>query len=189
MAVEFQKFPSIPRLQRGMVISEKIDGSNGCIIITDEGEFFVQSRNRILTPGSDNFGFAAWAHAHEAELTETLGIGRHYGEWFGSGIQRGYGFPQGVRKFALFNTKRWTKASEFFTLPELTVVPVIHEGEFLTSAIEGVMHDLKENGSKLVPGFLNPEGVVIYHVAAGATFKRTFDACDQYGHGGKTWAE
>lgn len=189
MAIEFQPWPSIARLHRGMVVTEKIDGSNAAVVISDEGEFFAQSRKRIIEPGNDNFGFAAWAHANQDALTEILGVGRHYGEWFGHGIQRGYGFPPGVRKFALFNTKRWGKA-DLRAVPALTVVPVIYQGEFSTTMIDTVMQDLKENGSKMVPGFLNPEGVVAMHVAAGAVFKSTFDDCDSYGHGGgKTWSE
>jgi len=33
----FQEFPKIPRLNREMIVTEKIDGTNGQIIITDDG--------------------------------------------------------------------------------------------------------------------------------------------------------
>lgn len=42
----FEEFPKIGRLSRDMVITEKIDGTNGCIGIGDNGEFFVGSRSR-----------------------------------------------------------------------------------------------------------------------------------------------
>jgi hypothetical protein len=37
------------------------------------------------------------------------------------------------------------------------------------------MDDLKKNGSYAMPGFMNPEGIVIFHVAANTGFKKTFE--------------
>jgi hypothetical protein len=65
-----------------------------------------RSRSRWITPDDDNFGFAAWVEANRDELL-TLGPGRHFGEWWGSGIQRGYGLPKGEKRFSLFNVSRW----------------------------------------------------------------------------------
>src|SRR3990167_9351566 len=102
--IEFRPFSKIARLSREIVITEKIDGTNGVIAIGDDGEFAVGSRSRWITPDADNFGFAKWAYTHEAELRE-LGAGFHYGEWWGQGIQRGYGLKE--KRFSLFNVKRW----------------------------------------------------------------------------------
>jgi hypothetical protein len=33
--MEFEAFPKIPRLKRDMVITEKIDGTNACVLIED----------------------------------------------------------------------------------------------------------------------------------------------------------
>lgn len=74
----FEKFPKIPRLNREIVITEKLDGTNASIEITDEGEFLVGSRNRYITPESDNYGFARWAYANKEELLK-LGPGRNGG--------------------------------------------------------------------------------------------------------------
>ena len=58
---EFQKFPKIPRLNRGIIITEKIDGTNAQILITEDGQIFPGSRKRWLqqTGRGDNYGFRA----------------------------------------------------------------------------------------------------------------------------------
>jgi hypothetical protein len=37
------------------------------------------------------------------------------------------------------------------------------------------MNQLQSFGSVAAPGFRNPEGIIVYHVAAGIGFKKTFD--------------
>ena len=101
--MEFRKFDKIARLSREIVVTEKIDGTNGLIAIGEDGEFQVGSRNQWITPEKDNAGFARWAYEHKDELMQ-LGKGFHYGEWWGQGIQRGYGLDE--KRFSLFNTSR-----------------------------------------------------------------------------------
>jgi hypothetical protein len=189
----FQPFPKLARLSRGCVITEKLDGTNAQIYIVDpdtlEGEeyedvaqtepvltvgskhIYVGSRTRLITPGkkTDNYGFAQWVSDHP-DLVE-LGEGRHFGEWYGNGIQRSYGLPE--KRFALFDTSRWPAERPRPSCVE--VVPVLHHGEFSTSVIEDVMYRLSRDGSKAVPGFMNPEGIVVYHQASRTQFKKTFD--------------
>ena len=98
---EFMAFPSIKRLTRGCIITEKIDGTNAQVCIDVDGTVRAGSRNRWLTPGDDNFGFASWVKLHEDDLRQ-LGTGRHFGEWWGSGIQRRYGLAE--KRFSLFRT-------------------------------------------------------------------------------------
>lgn len=43
---EFNGFPKIARLSRECVITEKIDGTNAQIFITDYGDIYFGSRNR-----------------------------------------------------------------------------------------------------------------------------------------------
>jgi len=171
--MEFESFGKIYRLSRECTITEKIDGTNAQICIGENGEFFVGSRTRWITPEDDNFGFAKWAFDHKDELM-TLGVGRHFGEWWGSGIQRNY--SQTEKKFSLFNTKKWSESR-----PECCgIVPVLYEGLFVQSAIADALHNLKENGSKAAPGFMNPEGIVIYHHAAGWYFKKTLEKDEEW---------
>ena len=170
---EFQPWPSIARLSRDVVISEKIDGSNAQIHITDDGRVYAGSRTRWITPEDDNFGFAKWVKANEEGLKEELGFGTHFGEWYGSGIQRGYGLKE--KKFALFNTHRWTDAPR--TLCQ--VVPILYQGVFDTQIIDDVLESLRREGSRAVPGYLNAEGICIYHTASKTMYKKTL-ANDQH---------
>lgn len=168
--LDFIEFPKIARYSRDVIVTEKIDGTNSQIMITDDGQFFTGSRNRWITPDNDNFGFSRWAHEHKAELM-ALGVGRHFGEWWGSGIQRGYGLKKGEKRFSLFNTSRWE-----LNHPECcSVVPILYQGVFDKCDIEEIMWQLKLNGSYASPGFMNPEGIVIFHTKANIGFKKTFE--------------
>jgi len=168
------KFPSIPRLSKNhIIISEKIDGTNALIYIDDQSRVYAGSRNRWITPEDDNYGFAKWVASNVGDLS-LLGPGMHYGEWYGSGIQRGYGLNH--KRFALFNTSRPRE-----TLPPcIEQVPVLKIHAFDSAVIEDVLADLRMNGSRAVPGFMRPEGIVIYHVASKTLFKKTLE-----GDGGK----
>lgn len=162
---EFRAFPKIPRFAKEIVITEKIDGTNAQVFVGEDGTIRAGSRRRWITPEEDNFGFAAWVRENADELRE-LGPGRHFGEWWGHKIQRGYGLTE--RRFSLFNVDRETVPMCCY------VVPVLYRGEFYTTAIEGAMHRLERLGSRAEPGFDNPEGVIVCH-ASGAKFKQTFN--------------
>jgi hypothetical protein len=171
---EFQDFPKIPRLTRECIITEKIDGTNAQVCITDEGEILTGSRTRWITPLDDNFGFASWVLQNKDELIK-LGPGRHFGEWWGGKIQRGYGLKD--KKFSLFNTSRWTEEN----LPSCcSVVPILYKGLFDTIKIDEAIYNLRVNGSKASPGFMKPEGVVIYHIQGNLFFKKTLDKDEEY---------
>lgn len=166
---EFVAWPKTPRLFRDMVITEKIDGTNAAIGVLDDGTVYAQSRNRIITPERDNFGFARWVHENAATLADDLGQGLHFGEWWGRGIQRGYGLDG--KYFSLFNTAKWADAEESFETAELLVVPVLYAGPFATLQVIEELEALSAHGSEAAPGFMRPEGVVVYHEAARHTFK------------------
>jgi RNA ligase-like protein len=226
--IEFRAWPKIKRLYRDIVITEKIDGTNGAIGIeefpfgwhvggpcngecgypdwethdhgapenatlimgplnADDGlpvfEYIVyaQSRSRIIAPGkTDNHGFAAWVYDNAEALVEILGVGLHFGEWWGSGINRGYGL-KGERRFSLFNTSRWS--AESFEIdhqceripPELGVVPILYQGEFSTLAVKATMEQLRTGGSVAAPQFMKPEGCVVFHTASNVMFKATLE--------------
>lgn len=173
----FTGFPKIPRFSRDFTICEKIDGTNASIKIEQDGTFLTGSRTRWITPEDDNFGFSRWAHDHKNELVNGLGPGHHFGEWYGAGIQRNYGLKE--RRFALFNTSLWTQE----TKPHCChVVPVLCRDSFdyINRAVEEAVWTLKNGGSQAVPGFMNPEGIVIYHVAGGHYYKRTLANDDKH---------
>jgi hypothetical protein len=172
---EFEAFPKIPRLFGDIVITEKIDGTNGLIYIDDYGEFFVGSRTRWIGHHQDNKGFHAWAVAHKQELLQ-LGPGRHHGEWWGSGIGRGYGLTKGEKRFSLFNVSRWYDVIQGSLAPACChVVPILYQGQFTTDAVLDAQYQLRSEGSVAAPGFANPEGVMVYHVRAGSYLKAPLD--------------
>lgn len=188
---KFQAFPKLARLNRDIVVSEKIDGTNAAVgviplenlginladlsdaVVAGGAAVFAQSRKRIITPEQDNFGFARWVHEN-AGLLSLLGPGYHYGEWWGSGIQRGYGLTGGEKRFSLFNPET-VMPPELRALEGLGTVPVLYEGHFNQGAIGCALDQLRRQGSKAAPGFDRPEGIVIYHTAARTSFKVTLE--------------
>ena len=146
--MEFFSFQKIGRFDKEIVVTEKIDGTNAQIyiedipkelykpepgLIADDGfgpetcvrVIRVGSRNRQLMGRGkeDNFGFYGWA-SDNAECLMQLGPGRHYGEWWGHGIQRGYDLEE--KRFSLFNTDKWGESR-----PDCChVVPIIHKGRW-----------------------------------------------------------
>lgn len=174
MTEEFKPFPKIPRLSRECIITEKIDGTNASILITENGDFYTGSRKRWITPDDDNYGFSRWAHEHKDELME-LGPGHHFGEWWGQGIQRKYDLDE--KRFSLFNTNRWTDE----TLPVCChVVPVLFSGIFSDELVWDALSLLSEFGSSAAPGFMNPEGVIVFHVASQHLFKKTLEKDEEW---------
>lgn len=190
MNVEFVEFPKMPRLSREIIVTEKIDGTNAQVFIApgapgqpgavatwfDEATatdmvMYAGSRSRWITRDADNFGFAAWVHDHADELAK-LGPGSHFGEWWGAGIQRRYGLSE--KRFSLFNVDRWGDER-----PSCChVVPVLYRGVFDTSAINLALELLAANGSVASPGFMDPEGVVVFHLAGRVGFKKTIHKDD-----------
>lgn len=178
--MEFQAFPKIARWSRDIIITEKIDGTNAAVVVSDDMQSVAaQSRNRLITPESDNFGFAKWVQANAEELVK-LGPGHHFGEWWGAGIQRGYGLDH--KKFSLFNTGRWSA-----WYPSCcSLVPMLYAGPLLSNlagnAVHEAMNRLRDEGSLAAPGYMNPEGIIIFHTASRALYKKTFEH-DQDGKG------
>jgi hypothetical protein len=166
--MEFTEFPKMARLSRECVVTEKIDGTNAQIFIGENGEFLTGSRTRWITPEDDNFGFSRWAHANKEDLL-MLGAGRHFGEWWGQGIQRKYGMNRKV--FSLFNVSRWEIERPLCC----DVVPVLWRGDFSELNVREIMENLKASGSVANKGFMNPEGIVVFHMAGNVGFKKTFE--------------
>ena len=171
MTIEFEAWPKIPRLKRTVTITEKIDGTNAAVVIGDDGEFAAQSRTRLITPDDDNFGFARWAYERRAELTEILGPGRHFGEWWGQGIQRGYGLSE--KRFSLFNTARWTDALVGMNELGLYAVPELITYAFSDELVTSSLANLEREGSQAAPGFMEPEGIVVFMHASRTMHKVT----------------
>jgi hypothetical protein len=185
----FTEFASIARLSRDVVVTEKIDGTNAQVHITEDGQIFAGSRTRWITPEDDNFGFAKWVAEHADEL-RALGPGSHYGEWWGQGIQRKYGLTE--KRFSLFNVHRWKSdynegangdgefrgSTTCHEAPCCHVVPLLLRWTFDTAKIDGILSMLDGQGSEAAPGFMKAEGIVVYHAASKTLFKKTLDKND-----------
>ena len=225
----FVEWPKIARLNRDVVITEKLDGTNAAIGIVEmtghpegwapppnEGcvkvnnvwyRVYAQSRSRIITPSDDNYGFAMWVRRHAASLVELIGAGLHFGEWWGVGINRQYDLSE--RRFSLFNTAKWEddpagKAAlatarerdcAIYTVPVLYAGPWVSDFEVRceelgkggipiteTFAPDVMLEILKHKGSVAAPGFMDPEGIVVFHKASGQCFKATTE--NDAGHKG-----
>lgn len=178
--IEFVKFPKISRLSRDVVVTEKIDGTNASILITEDGAFLTGSRTRWITPQDDNHGFSKWAHENKDELMK-LGPGHHFGEWWGAGIQRKYGLQE--KRFSLFNVHKWK--DEAVRPACAGVVPVLYEGPFTTTMIDLTLEGLKAYGSVAAPNFMKPEGLIVFHTQGNFMLKKTIENDDAgKGHGG-----
>lgn len=187
--MDFTPFPKIARLSRECTITEKIDGTNASVTIVQlEGAMpepgaiyqqgsvalFAASRSRWITPQDDNFGFAKWVLEHAEELISGLGVGTHFGEWWGAGVGRRY--DQEIKHFALFNTAKWGDARPACC----GVVPVLYNGLFDTEMAMAWLEYLRVKGSRIAPGFMKPEGIIIYHHAANLYFKKTLDKDEEW---------
>lgn len=196
---EFQPMTKIPRFYREVTITEKIDGTNGQIyifpfdsdialrykddprclnLLNDEGHYaiLVGSRTRWLGPEKrqDNYGFWRWVYDNAPLLVAELGLGRHYGEWFGQSINRGYGLSE--KRFALFRPPLgWgTRENRICdAVQELYTGPL--NSVFTDDPIYDCLCRLEEHGSCMVPGYMNPEGIVIFHHASRHLYKVTLE--------------
>jgi hypothetical protein len=198
----------MPRLSREVILTEKLDGTNASVCIYDPCEnteaqegftsardaygkvwnILAGSRTRWITPQDDNHGFARWVWENAEDLVN-LGPGHHFGEYWGSGINRGYGLKE--KRFSLFNVQRWAlHGTEPKQIPMADprivkmqdvlpaccgLVPLLYKGIFETSAVEACLKTLKEVGSAASPGYKFPEGIVLFHIAGNVGFKKTIE--------------
>jgi hypothetical protein len=69
-----------------------------------------------------------------------------------------------------------TKTTETCEAPVCcSVVPILYIGTFSTGSAECVASRLRTEGSSAAPGFMEPEGIVVYHRAARWMAKLTLD--------------
>jgi len=164
---EFKAWAKIPRENPfKATITEKINGTNACVIIMEGSIVGVQSRKRLITPEDDNYGFAQWV-ADNAEALLNLGDGYHYGEWAGPGIQKN---PHNLHKktLFLFNTFRWNDKNP--NRPDCCdVVPVLFQGVIAGDTIEQCLENMKLKADENE----TPEGIVVYYHAFRRYTKHT----------------
>ena len=92
----------------------KLHGTNAAIVCDKQG-WHVQSRERVITPESDNAGFAAWVYGNkeywnkvhsaisgEISEEETNTQFQIFGEWCGGNIQKNIGLNRLPKMFVIF---------------------------------------------------------------------------------------
>lgn len=190
--------PKIGRRPLTMYITEKLDGTNASIHIFHKDDtpdaiplltsivgdycIFTASRKRWIAPNreghnNDNMGFAKWVKNNAEEIVK-LGIGTHFGEWVGPGVQKN---PHELdeKRFYLFNHYRWVEVQRATICKETTafpmcvdIVPWMVDGLYTQEGIDAAMLKLKERGS-LIGG--KPEGIMVYIPEADHYQKVTFE--------------
>lgn len=175
---EFKGFPKVYRfLEQPITITEKIDGTNALVFVSEDGVVRAGSKNRWLTLEDDNAGFAKFVASNSDELLK-LGPGYHYGEWWGKKIARGYNMDTKV--FSLFNVSRWTPEN----CPSCCdVVPVLYEGTFTTAANDGYAINIigPSRAAQKYDKAADMEGVMVYFHNTGCYMK----VLPELGHKGK----
>ena len=97
----------------------------------------------------------------------------------GQGIQRNYSMTRKV--FSLFNTSRWSDAAIRPLCCD--IVPVLYDGPLedhgVMNGVKSSLSLLVEKGSIAAPGFMKPEGIIIFHKASNLLFKKTIEKDDE----------
>lgn len=181
----FKPFPKITRYTRPRLghITEKMDGTNACVIVEGGQVVGAQSRNRLLTSLShnsfgepffqdhgENHGFAHWVKTNKDKLA-LLGDGYHYGEWCGPGIN-GNRHNLTEKVFYHFNPFRYRDTDFKEYEAGISFVRVLFEGEITD---EVVKRTAEAHWDSIHDVFYKPEGVMIYYHDFKTTLKFTYD--------------
>ena len=186
--MSYPSFPSIERLENLYChITEKVDGTNGLIEIGIQTDLLLTvnfgSQNRYISSHDDNMGFVNFFEQHTGDIFNIYDMIKEekgditlplhiYGEWFGKGIQRGYGLAD--KHFMPFSEFLATKLIDA-GVPNIKMPVTLHSGKFSIATLDGCMNKLKDEGSQVIPGYNRPEGVVIYFPTYNFRLKETFE--------------
>lgn len=109
---------TLPKPVLKFIGTVKLHGSNGSVCFNNHDGMWVQSRENIITPEKDNYGFAFFIESRKDVVTDlfkkivernnidlnanTISI---YGEWGGGSIQKGVGISNIEKSFFIFGVK------------------------------------------------------------------------------------
>lgn len=119
----------------------KLHGTNMSIVLTKDGDYYAQSRERVLSLTSDNAGSCMYVMQHrdffepilQKYLTEGVEAVVLCGEWAGQGIQKGVGISEIPKTFFPFllatkhvdgSTKKHSFPMGLYVTGELHVQPI-----------------------------------------------------------------
>lgn len=115
----------------------KLHGTNACGRVCSDGQLVALSRAKVITPKSDNAGFAAFLETHKEAWqgkirSRMVDLGMPdsdiliYGEWCGPGINRGVAVCQLPKKiFAAFAARVLTPGKEDLYIVEPGILQVL----------------------------------------------------------------
>ena len=141
MTIQFSPYPSILQFRHVIkyatyyprdtykidyIGNVKLHGTHTDIVQDENNNIVVQSRNRVITPESDNLGFASFVdnltdiEGLFVKIRETLGTDAKTimicGEWCGKGIQKGVALSKVPPMWVIFDIKvngRWANMNDF----------------------------------------------------------------------------
>lgn len=165
MTIEYPEFISYGKTHRfnrdeakwavgaEVVITEKVDGTNALVYVDkNKGLVLAGSKEKWLVEGvNDNFDFLQYVNKNKEYLMYSLKDGYNYGEYWGPGVGRSYN--QEERFFSPFDGSG--------------AIPVLYRGKLSLEVLDSLVEDLTLNGSKLVLGYMHPEGLVIQYMEKG----------------------
>lgn len=142
MTTQFSPYPSILQLRHAIkyvtyyprndnkidyIGTVKLHGTHSDIVQDENNNILVQSRNRIITPESDNLGFASFVEkiinieGLFNKVRERIGKNTTHimicGEWCGKGIQKGVALSKVPQMWVIFDIKvngRWMNMNDFY---------------------------------------------------------------------------
>lgn len=107
----------------------KIHGTNLSIVLTKDGEYYAQSRERIMELTSDNAGSCMYSLANKnifepllkVHLIDGVKAIAVYGEWAGQSIQKGVGVSNLEKSFFVFGLKQINEDGSHIWLKDISI--------------------------------------------------------------------
>ena len=95
----------------------KLHGTNAAVQVHDDGTVVAQSRTSLLIDGNDNAGFAKWVESNKTEWLKFKRNFVYFGEWFGTGIQKGVACSEINKKaFAVFAARSLDEGNDLLVV-------------------------------------------------------------------------
>ena len=127
----------------------KVHGTNGSVVFLSETEYQFQSKERIVVPGDDNHGFAAFMSRKDMNsllnqvrwICEVESIPFAYpseiaGEWAGRGIQSGVAVAEVEPFFVIFRIGIGRDESGFNWLPPASMFGIGHAEQRIYNVLD-----------------------------------------------------
>lgn len=189
---EFKKYQHIERFGTDEVqnielgecyVFPKIDGTNGCVWIDENGDIQAGSRNRHLSIDNDNAGFLKWVKDQENILTYLKENPTHrlFGEWLvphslktyrKDAWKKFYVFDVYQEEFGYLHYHKYKPLLEKHSIDYIPPLAIIERGSY-----DQFIKQLEKNVYLIEDGKGSGEGIVI----------KNYDFFNIYGR--QTWAK